>query len=682
MSGWRRGGPLYMVLVAIVCGLAGALGAVVLRLLIRFVQGFFFGGPAGMAHVVEVGLLHEAEDPLAWAREIPWYVLLFIPAAGGLLVGPIIHFYAREAKGHGVPEVMEAVGLRGGVIRPRVALAKIVASAITIGSGGSVGREGPIVQIGSGFGSAIGQLLRLPARQLRTIVGAGAAAGIAATFNAPIAGALFAVEVIVGDFAVSQFSPIVIASVVATVASRYFLGNNPAFPVPEYQLVSPLELPFYMVIGLVAGLVALFFVWFLYGLEDFFERLAMPEWLKPALGGLGMGAVAIAIPETLGVGYSTMTAALHGTLPVLTLLLVFLGKMAATSITVASGGSGGIFAPSLFLGAMIGGVVGSLFHQWFPEITAGSGAYALVTMGAVLAAVTHAPITAIIMIFELTQKIEIIPPLMAACVISTLLATFVRRDSIYTLKLRRRGVDLWRYQDPNVLKSLYVRDILDPKPEVVSASAGMEELIELLVESDHTEFFVVDHEGGLLGAIYLSELRRILLERDDLRGIVVAEDLVQRRPTVREDDDLDQVMQIFSHEEVEELAVVSPEDPRALRGSVHKRDVIYARNQEMMRRDLAGGVSTTVAVVDRVHQVDLGGGYVVQEFLAPRAFAGRTLRELNLRSQAGVQVLLLRGAPGRVGGERIRVPGPEDRVELGDKLVVAGPKESVDLLAN
>ena len=258
---------------------------------------------------------------------------------------------------------MAAVALRGGVIRARIVAVKALASAVSIGSGGSVGREGPIVQIASALGSSIGQLLRVPASQLRVIVACGAAAGVAATFNAPIAGALFAAEVIVGNFALAQLSPIVISSVVATVVSRFFLGNHPAFEVPAYELVSPLELIPYMLVGVCAGFVALIFMRSLYASEDFFDRIPIPEYTKAALGGLIVGAIGIALPHVYGVGYSTITLALTDQLPVAMLGALLLAKIAATSITIGSGGSGGIFAPSLFLGATTGGFLGSILHQ-------------------------------------------------------------------------------------------------------------------------------------------------------------------------------------------------------------------------------------------------------------------------------------------------------------------------------
>ena len=679
--GWRRGGSLFTVLVAIAIGIAGAFGAVVFRLLIRTFQGFFFEGTGGVAAVYEEGLLAEAGDPREVAQTLDAWRLVLIPAVGGLIVGPLVWFFAREAKGHGVPEVMEAVALRGGVMRPRIVMVKTLASALSIGSGGSVGREGPIVQIGSAIGSVIGQWLNVPTRQLRTIVGCGAAAGIAATFNAPIAGALFAVEVIVGDFAVTQFSPIVISAVVATVVSRYFLGNHPAFAVPEYEVGGPLELLPFMLVGLAAGLVGHAFVRTLYGTEDMFAKIPIPEWSKAAVGGLMIGGIAIQFPHILGVGYTTITEALTGQLPIAMLGILLAIKIISTSITVGSGGSGGVFAPSLFLGAMTGGLFGQLMEMWFPEFSSESGLYALVTMGAVVAATTHAPLSAIIIIFELTQQIDVIPPVMAASVVSSLLAMRLSRDSIYTMKLMRRGVDLKKDDDPNVLKSMYVREIVDDAPGVIQASAGLDEVLTHVVEGDHTELFVVNSAEELLGTVRFSELRRIVLEQDALRAVVVAGDLVERQPAqVTLDDDLALAMNLFSNSDVQEIPVVDRDNARKLVGSIHERDVLMAYSREVMRRDLAGGVGSTVAVVDRVHQVDLGGGFVVQEVIAPGDFLDQSLRDLDLRAQHGVQVLLLR-SPTEDGGRTVRVPGPLDIVKAGDRLVVAGPKDAVDTIA-
>jgi CIC family chloride channel protein len=663
----------FVVLVAIACGLAGAGGAIGLRALVHAFSAAFFGEPApSLAEMFAPG--GHGEPELMGATAPAWRRLL-APALGGAIVGPLLYWLAREARGHGVPAVMEAVARRGGVIRPRIVAVTSLASALTIGSGGSVGREGPIVQIGSAIGSAIGQLLRLPARQVRTLVGCGAAAGIAATFNAPIAGALFAAEVILLDFATARLTPIVISSVVATVVSRAVLGDSPSFTVPSWELVSPWELVAYGVLGILAGFVGVWFGSALHAAERFFARLPLPDYAKPALGGLLVGAIGTQLPYVFGSGYGTINAALEGQIGIGVLALLLVAKMAATSITLGSGATGGVFAPALFLGAVGGGAFSGAVHAAFPDGSASSGAYALVAMGAVLSATSHAPITAIIMIFELTQSITIIPPLMTSCVIATLVASTLRRDSIYTRALVERGVDLLAEKDPNVLRSLRVADLVDRNVERVSADASFQEVLDLVVRSPHSEFFVVDGRGALLGAISVAQLRRLLFEEEALRHVVVAADLIEAdRPTVRESDDLDGALQLLSSTGVAELAVVAEDDPKRLIGALHERDVLESYHRAMLERDLAGGLSTRVGLADRGGAMELGGGFVLTEVEAPRAFAGRSLREIDLRARYGVQVLLLRSA------EAVRVPTPDDRVQLGDVLVVAGPAAAVKRL--
>jgi len=669
------------VAIAVACGVGGAFAAIAFRILIRLFTALFFADGGGVRDLFAGNWLADAGDPLALARALPWWAKLVIPALGGLVVGPLITLFPREAKGHGVPEVMEAVALRGGLIRGRTVVLRTLASALSIGSGGSVGREGPIVQIGAALGSMIGQWFRVPPRVLRTIVGCGAAAGIAATFNAPIAGALFAVEIIIGDFAVAQFSPIVISSVVATVLSRWLLGDHPSFAVPAYHLVSPFEIVPYALLGVAAGLVGLAFMEMLYRSEDTFERMRVPAWTKPALGGLLVGAIGIAFPQVYGVGYGTITTALQGSLAPTLLVALLVAKLVATSMTVGSGGSGGVFSPSLFFGAMAGGAIGGAVHALFPASSAEPGAYALVAMGAVVSATTHAPITSIVMIFEMTQNISIIPPLMISCVISTLISTYLSRESIYTMKLARRGVDVRAQQDANVLRRLRVRDVMSPDAAQVPASARFDALLALVVQSPHVEFYVVDERGDLAGAISLAALRQLMLDQEALRHVLVAGDLaVPHPPTVTEDDDLDTAMQILGHSDLDEIAVVDAEKPRRLVGSLTSQRVIDAYNQEVLQRDLAGGVSSSVGISGRVRQVPLGGGYVVQEIDAPFEWVGKTLRELAVRERHGVQVVLIRTVSEPDAARRVRVPGSADRVGAGDTLVVAGPKDAVDAL--
>lgn len=656
-----------MVAAAMVCGLGGGLGAVALHKLIHLAQVLFYGNSHSFLAAVEA---------------VPAWHRVLAPTIGGLIVGPFVYWTAREAKGHGVPEVMKAIILRGGAIRPRVVVVKAIASAITIGSGGSAGREGPIVQIGAALGSAFGQALNVSTTQLRTLVGCGAAAGIAAAFNAPIAGALFAVEVLLGDFGVPQFSPIVIASVVATVVSRLMLGDSPAFEVPGHELISPFELVPYTVVGVIAGLVAICFIRTLDWFESVFDDSPFPpEYFKAGLGGLIVGIVGIWFPQVFGSGSDTIHASLTGTLGPGLLAALLLTKIFATSITLSSGGSGGVFAPSLFLGAMTGGLLGTYIHQFFPSYTATSGAYALVTMGAVVAATTHAPITAIIIIFEMTGDYLIIPPLMAACVVSTLVSSRLHEDSIYTIKLRAAGIDIGKQDDPNVMRSVRVRDVVDRQPETIPASASFAEVLDLVLASHHNEFFVINDQQEMLGAVSLPEVRRLIAESEDLKGIAVAGDLVDAtRPTVRLDDNLDVVMQLFSHADFDGLAVIDDEHPRVLLGIVRQRDVIHARNQAVLEQDLVGSVSSSVSIAGRVRQVDIGDGYVVQEIPAPHSFIGHSIGDLAVRQRFDVQIVFLRRGRDKDGERHLEVPRPQTLIREADTLIIAGAKEAADRL--
>jgi len=569
IASFRKSEYTVTITLAIFIGLLGGFGAIGFRLLIQAFQGAFYGS---------------GTDLLIIVSSIPWYWKIVIPAIGGAVVGPLIFFLAREAKGHGVPEVMEAVAMRSGMIRKRVVVIKCLASAICIGSGGSVGREGPIVQIGSAIGSAFGQVLRVSGNRLRNLVGCGAAAGIAATFNAPIAGAIFALEVILGEFEMGTFGPIVLSSVMATVVSRAFLGNYPAFTIPEYKLISPWEIPAYLIMGFLAGLVALLFTQALYKSEDLWEELRVPEYAKPALGGLAIGALSLLFPQILGVGYETITVALLGTVPWSLLLILVFAKIAATSLTIGSGGSGGIFAPSLFIGAMMGGIYGHVVHALFPSVTAPSGAYSLVGMGAIVAGTTHAPITSILILFELTDDYRIILPLMMTCIISALTASQLKRESIYTMKLVRRGIDVRAGREVSILKSLLVRDFMVREVAIVSEMTPLSSLLKFIKESTHLYFPVVNGEDQLVGIISLRDIRHTLLE-ESLMDLVIAKDIMTEDViTLTPDENLYDAMGKFGIKDIGQLPVVDRKNPKKVVGMLKRTDVIVAYNNAVVRR--------------------------------------------------------------------------------------------------
>ena len=411
----------YLIVLSVVVGLLTGLGSV------AFIR-------------ILGAISHFAREGLGSALEIFGPAnLILLPAIGGLMAGPLIERFAREAKGHGVPEVMTALSRGGGRIRQRVVMVKVLASSLTIGFGGAAGREGPMVQIGSALGSLIGQGTKLSTRGVRTLVACGAAGGIAATFNAPISGAIFAAEVLMGRFH-ADFLPVLLTSLSSCIVARSFLGNHPAFLVPAYELSSPAELVLYFLMGLLAGLAALFYVRLLYRTEDIFGDWSFPESVKPAVGGLAVGLVLRFFPQVYGTGFPAIESALWVRIPWELLLGLFAAEMIANCATLGSGGSGGVFAPSLYMGAMLGGGFGTLAHSLFPSWTGGAGAYAMVGMAAFFAAAAKAPTTALLILFEMTNDYRIMLPLMAATVASVSVSHRLLPQSIYTLKLHRRGI--------------------------------------------------------------------------------------------------------------------------------------------------------------------------------------------------------------------------------------------------
>lgn len=568
VASWFRSSEMLAGLVlAVIIGVLAGLGAVVFRWLINTFQTFFFDGGSQ--------LLSFMDD----------YYIILIPAAGGLLVGALVYYFAREAKGHGVPEVMEAVALRGGRIRPRVALVKILASSICIGSGGSVGREGPIVQIGSTVGSAIGQWLKLPEETLRVMVACGAAGGIAATFNAPIAGVLFALEVILGRVVTRRFGYVVISAVVADFLAQAFLGNERAFILPEFGIVNGWEFVFYIILGIMAGIVSQVFTRTLYWFEDRFDSIKIPEMVKPVIGGLAVGAIGLYSLDLLGVGYEGITRALSGEMAIGVLAGYLVLKILATSFTLGSGGSGGVFAPSLFMGAMLGTATGTFFNNLFPTLTAPAGAYGVVGMAAVFAGAARAPFSAILIIFELTGNYAIILPLMTAVVISTLVSRGIRRESIYTLKLLRRGVDLEQEELGDVLRTTTAKEAMTRDYPTLTANMTLNKVLLQFRQKGHRGFPVLDEEGNFIGLLSEANISR-QLDTTTTNNKLTARDLMEQTPFVAyPDDTLGRLLDAIE-ESASRIPVVSRENPKKLLGVIGRHELISVYRKKTRKRTI------------------------------------------------------------------------------------------------
>lgn len=518
-----------------------------------------------------------------------WFLLPILPMIGGLLVAPLSHLYPAEAKGHGVPEVMASVALKNGVLKPRTIFLRALSSAITIGSGGSAGREGPIVQIGSAIGSVIGQTFRMHGDKVKILLGCGAAGGIAATFNAPIAGVFFSMEIILADFTAATVTPIILSSVIATAISRYLSGNTPTFLVPEYHIANYMELVLYGILGVICGFVALLFMKTLYWTEDFFEeKVKIPNMLKPALGGLILGIIACFLPnhEIMGNGYPSISSALNAEIVwYLAFSLIFL-KIIGTSVTLGSGGSGGIFAPSLFIGSMTGLAFGSLVNTLFPAYTAESGTYALVGMGSVVAAATHAPLTNIFIIFELTNEYEIILPIMISCIIATSISKHFHHDSIYSLKLSRRGIKLHRGREETILESVKVREVMRYDMEVIPESTPFRELVGIISRSKNSYFPIVDDKGNMTGILSFSDMREIIFE-EGLADLIVAKEVATTEVvSVTPWNNLNEAMEKFVSIDVAQLPVVDETNPKKVIAILTRGDIIASYNRKVLMSGL------------------------------------------------------------------------------------------------
>ena len=511
---------------ALVVGATTGLGAVAFRTLVSGATWIF----SGHADYSAVGIGQHPAHP--W---LPWLGAGFVvlaPVVGGLIYGPLVQRYAREARGHGVPEVMAAVALRGGKIPGKVAAVKAIASAVTIGSGGSVGREGPIVQIGSALGSWIGGLARVPESRLRTLVACGAASGIAATFNAPIAGVFFALELILRDFTAESFGVVVLASVVSSVIGRAVFGDVPFMTLPTFTVEHAGVYLLFALLGVLGGVVGVMFTKILYRIEDVCDAVWHgPEWARPVVGGALLGLLLLAVPQMYGVGYPVLEAGVQGQYGLWLLLGLMVAKMIATSLTIGIGGSGGVFAPSLFVGGMLGAAFGIVAQQTVPGISGPAGAFALVGMGAVFAGAARAPITAVLILFELTGEYTIILPLMLAIVLATTVSRALSKDSVYTLKLRRRGIEIdTRPADPR-LSDRSVGDVMEPPADAVDPSLPLTEATRLLLAGGRPTLPVL-YGGLLIGQLRADRVAQLLEEDGASTGTLTVADAVDDVPTL------------------------------------------------------------------------------------------------------------------------------------------------------
>jgi CIC family chloride channel protein len=538
-------------------------------------NNLFVGGSAFLG--LEKGGLHLLLLPL-------------IPLSGMVLLIPLSLLFPGEINGYGFPKFLRQVNLEGGIVRLRTIPLKILSCALTIGSGGSAGVEGPIAQVGGAVGSQFGQFFRVSGSRMKVFIAAGCAGGVAAMFNAPIAGVFFAAEIVLlGTYEISSFAALVISSAMATVVSRAYYGASPAFPIPAYEMLNPLvEIPLYSLMGVIMGLVAVLHIQVFYIIRDRFAALTLHPQLKPLMGALALGILAIGFPQVMGDGYHYLEEVLEGRGVLWVMVALIFCKIAATALTLGSGGAGGVFAPALFIGAVTGGAFGSVAHSLLPQHTANPGAYAAVGIGAFLAAATHAPLTAIFLLFEMTGNYLIIIPIMLSSIIGTVVAGRLNPDSIDTVDFSRDGIDLHEGREISVMKSIKVGRFISEDVDFISEQANVDQLLTIFsMAGDSFYFPVVDESGRMTGVVSLQDVKSILHDKELRLSARVGNICTRKVVVLTPEDNLHTAMALFDAKGLEEIPVVEAEDNRWVVGMLKRREAIAAYNKEVIRRGIS-----------------------------------------------------------------------------------------------
>ena len=557
----------YLLILAAIVGVLAGAASTVFRWMIDLFARIFSG--EGLLMGLSVGIVA--------------ILMPFMPMLGGLIIGFARRYFPEAVDENGVDRVMEAVVLKNGKIRKRVLTVCALTSSITIGSGGSAGRVGPTVQICSVIGSMFGQMMKLSSERLRVLVGCGAAAGIAATFNAPLAGMIFVMEIILGEFTIYSISPIVIASVMGTVTAHALAGNELTFNTPVHEMVNPSEIFFYLLLGILCGITAHLFTQAYYRSHKFFnEQLNISVILKPAIGGLIVGLLTLLTPQVKGNGFMEMEQVLNGNLFWGFALALIFTKIIATAITLGSGGVGGTFAPSLFIGAMVGATFGTAIHGAFPDWTASSETYALVGMAALASAVMQAPLTSILILFEMTTDYSIVLPSMVCCIVATYTIRRFTKNSIYVQSLLNRGINIQHGKAISILSTMFVRDVMTQDVVTISEEMSFKRILEIVSYSRNLYYPVVDREGDMIGIISFSDIRDAA-QKEGTEETTLARDLATRDvTTLKPNHNLNEALAKFSEMDVDQLPVVTVGDPKKVIGLLLRSDVQAVYNREIL----------------------------------------------------------------------------------------------------
>ncbi len=574
MKKFMPGENTLMVLIASFIGAGAGLVSILFRIVLELVHKIIFVN--GYSYVQQGG----------------WHILLLplVPMCGMILLIPLSLMFPGEINGYGLPKFLRKVNMEGGYIPFRTIILKILSCSLTIGTGNSAGVEGPIALVGGALGSQCGKFSRVSGERMKIYIAAGSAGAIAAVFNAPIAGVFFAAEIVLlGTYEISSFSALVVSSAIATVVSRAYYGESPVFQIPPYHLVSSFtELPLYMLMGLFMGVLAVLHIRFFYKTRDFFANCNIHPQAKPIVGAFLVGLIAIFFPRVMGDGYDYIKVVLAGHAVLWVMAVLIFLKIAATSITLGAGGSGGVFAPALFIGAVAGGAFGGVVHHLFPLHTAAAGAYAAVGVGAFLAASTHSPLTAIFLLFEMTGDYRIIIPVMLSSIIGTTVAHWLCKDSIDTVDFSREGIDIHEGRETAIMKSIKVGTLLDEDVNFISETANVDQLLKIFsMAKDGFYFPVINETGMMTGIVSLQDVKTVLHDEKLRRNATVGKVCARNVIFVTPEENLYDAMRIFDIKGFDEIPVVEDKNSPWVLGMLKRRDILEAYHREVIKRGIS-----------------------------------------------------------------------------------------------
>ncbi len=658
----KKNDKIYLTIIAFFIGIFTGFGAVAVIYMIEFFSEITYGSKNGLDTFIKT----------------PWWKLLLIPSIGGLAVGLLIYFFSKESKGGGIPQIMFSILVKRGIMKPAVVIIKAITSSISIGIGASVGSEGPQAQIGAAISSVLGRFFIKRDEYIKILVAAGASSGIAAAFNTPLAGAIFATEVILGDFSVISFAPIIVATITSTVISQSILGNRFYFTIPPYSLLDAKEFIMYALLGILSALISYLFIKTLYFSEDIFNKKLskIPEYGRPVLGGLLFGMIGIFLPHILGTGFDTMDMIMDGKYGIPFVLVLLLFKLLATNISVSSGYSGGLFAPSLFLGASLGVSFGYTVTYLFNFLPTSLHLWGLLGMSGVLAGTVHAPITATLMIFEMSRDYELMLPLMMVTIVSSLISTLIKKESIYTQNLINRGLNPNLHTNDENLRNKSIKSYINEKYKIFTQADLLKDVFLDYVENGQDIYPIINNEKEkiLVGFVCVNNLRCILNEdtKSSVMSIINVKDIMNPLEFVLEKSSVIDALEQFAKSSHSVLPV--GDENKKYIGVLSEHKLVSIYNNEYRKKELAKAIMKHRErnLKQGIEGVEVGSSVYIVKFPIPTEYHNKKIRDTKFRNLFNLEIILI------IKSDNNNVfPQPDYVLKSDDSIMILGEAEDI-----